>query len=151
MCVRTLIAAGVLVSWTPLMGAGSASAQDLDCADFPYQEDAQAKLLEDPRDPHRLDGDNNGIACEHLPRRADRDDDAARQRPAEDGLPTQERRPAQDGRSDRDNGPPPVGGVETGAGGAADPGTELLVPVGLAAAATVTAAAVLVVRRRTDR
>ncbi len=39
------------------------------CSDFRYQEDAQAVLALDPRDPHRLDGDKDGIACESLPRR----------------------------------------------------------------------------------
>lgn len=41
---------------------------DLDCTDFTTQEEAQALLNSDPRDPHRLDADNNGIACETLPR-----------------------------------------------------------------------------------
>jgi hypothetical protein len=39
------------------------------CSDFQYQEDAQAVLALDPRDPHRLDGDKDGIACESLPHR----------------------------------------------------------------------------------
>lgn len=37
------------------------------CSDFRYQEDAQAVLDLDPRDPNRLDGDNDDIACESLP------------------------------------------------------------------------------------
>jgi hypothetical protein len=42
---------------------------DLDCNDFQFQEDAQAELERDPSDPHGLDGnDNDGIACESLPR-----------------------------------------------------------------------------------
>ncbi len=44
--------------------------RDLDCADFAYQEEAQAVLDADPSDPHRLDGDHDGEACESLPRRA---------------------------------------------------------------------------------
>jgi hypothetical protein len=40
---------------------------DYNCSDFSYQEDAQLHLL--PRDPHRLDGDNDGIAYETLPHR----------------------------------------------------------------------------------
>src|SRR5215212_5202351 len=47
-----------------------ASAQnDLNCDDFPFQEDAQAVLDRDPSDPNGLDRDNDGIACEELPRR----------------------------------------------------------------------------------
>lgn len=39
------------------------------CRDFAYQEDAQAYLVKWPTDPSGLDGDNDGIACEDLPRR----------------------------------------------------------------------------------
>jgi len=38
---------------------------DLDCRDFTTQAEAQAYLL--PGDPHRLDGNNDGEACEALP------------------------------------------------------------------------------------
>ena len=43
---------------------------DCDCADFSTQQEAQACFIAaggPERDPHRLDGDNDGIACEHLP------------------------------------------------------------------------------------
>lgn len=65
--VGTLIAIAAIV---PL--ADIAHAQDLDCADFTYQEDAQAAYDRAPGDPHRLDedrGPDDGIACEVLPRR----------------------------------------------------------------------------------
>lgn len=42
-----------------------ASALDYDCSDFATQEEAQEYLL--PGDPYRLDGDNDGVACEDLP------------------------------------------------------------------------------------
>jgi hypothetical protein len=42
---------------------------DLDCVDFDHQEEAQAVLDADPSDPHLLDGDGDGIACEWLPSR----------------------------------------------------------------------------------
>jgi hypothetical protein len=38
--------------------------EDLDCADFATQQEAQAELERDPSDPHNLDADNDGIACE---------------------------------------------------------------------------------------
>lgn len=38
---------------------------DLDCAGFPSQEAAQAELDADPGDPHGLDRNANGLACEH--------------------------------------------------------------------------------------
>ncbi|MBK3623493.1 excalibur calcium-binding protein [Streptomyces asoensis] len=55
----------------PLIAA--AHAQDLNCRDFRYQEDAQAVFDQDRSDPNRLDEDqgrDDGIACEALPRRS---------------------------------------------------------------------------------
>jgi hypothetical protein len=47
--------------------AGRSDAQaDLDCADFDTQQEAQAELNRDPSDPHGLDADDDGIACEEL-------------------------------------------------------------------------------------
>lgn len=43
-------------------------AKDLDCKDFKTQREAQAVLNADRSDPHRLDRDRDGIACESLPR-----------------------------------------------------------------------------------
>ncbi len=41
---------------------------DLDCADFNDQAEAQAFFQDaGPGDPHRLDGDNDGVPCERLP------------------------------------------------------------------------------------
>lgn len=51
-------------------GAGMAFAAgpgDKDCGDFAYQEDAQSVLDQDPSDPHGLDRDHDGVACETLP------------------------------------------------------------------------------------
>lgn len=51
-------------------GAAVAAKSPLDiynCSDFRCQEDAQSVLDENPNDPNRLDGDNDGIACESLP------------------------------------------------------------------------------------
>lgn len=39
---------------------------DYDCSHFDTQEQAQAVLEQDPSDPHRLDGDDDGVACESL-------------------------------------------------------------------------------------
>jgi outer membrane biosynthesis protein TonB len=55
----------VALSWIALvLYAPAALAQDLDCADFATQEEAQQQLL--PGDPYRLDADSDGIACEEL-------------------------------------------------------------------------------------
>jgi hypothetical protein len=48
-----------------LPGPPDAKALDYDCADFSNQAEAQSYLL--PGDPYRLDGDNDGVACEDLP------------------------------------------------------------------------------------
>lgn len=55
------VGAFALLAYAP----AGASAADLDCADFATQEEAQEHLY--PGDPHRLDGDNDGVACEDLP------------------------------------------------------------------------------------
>jgi hypothetical protein len=55
-------------------GGGTPSASqtgDRDCSDFTFREDAQAVYDADKSDPNGLDGnDNDGLACEHLPRRS---------------------------------------------------------------------------------
>lgn len=58
---------------TPRRAGGAAA--DLDCEDFATQREAQAFFDSQPAlgggipaDPHRLDADNDGLACEHLPR-----------------------------------------------------------------------------------
>lgn len=40
---------------------------NLDCASFETHEEAQRVLEQDPSDPHYLDGDDDGVACEDLP------------------------------------------------------------------------------------
>jgi LPXTG-motif cell wall-anchored protein len=61
-------AAAVAVGLVAVAGlAGPAQAQDLDCADFATQEEAQAELERDGTDPHGLDRDGDGVACEALP------------------------------------------------------------------------------------
>jgi hypothetical protein len=50
-------------SVTPLPSRPS-SGGDKSCSDFSSQAAAQAELRRDPSDPHRLDTDKDGIACE---------------------------------------------------------------------------------------
>lgn len=40
---------------------------DCDCSNFVVQAEAQRVLDAFPGDPHRLDGDKDGVACESLP------------------------------------------------------------------------------------
>ncbi|MFF0110623.1 excalibur calcium-binding protein [Streptomyces hirsutus] len=66
-------ALGILVALAATLPmAHTAHAQDLDCADFTYQEEAQALFNLDRSDPNRLDedqGPDDNVACEALPRR----------------------------------------------------------------------------------
>lgn len=47
-------------------GGASNGPQDLDCANFASQQDAQTNLNANPGDPNRLDADNDGVACEEF-------------------------------------------------------------------------------------
>lgn len=65
------LAAALMVGFGLIASSSTAGAQQrTDCSDFTYQEDAQAVLERDRSDPHNLDGDNDGIACEDLARRS---------------------------------------------------------------------------------
>jgi micrococcal nuclease len=46
--------------------AGNSADSNLDCAGFETHEEAQRVLEQDPSDPHYLDGDGDGVACEEL-------------------------------------------------------------------------------------
>jgi hypothetical protein len=64
----TCLATGLLA--IALLLPGTASAADKDCANFASQRAAQIFFLKHggPRyDPHRLDGDDDGVACEDNP------------------------------------------------------------------------------------
>ncbi|WP_314614798.1 excalibur calcium-binding protein [Streptomyces stackebrandtii] len=80
MSSRSVVRAGIALAIASVTSvaalSGVAHAQDLDCRNFRYQEDAQAEFNRDTRDPHRLDedqGPDDGIACEALPRRTSTD------------------------------------------------------------------------------
>jgi len=62
----------VLTGWGPvhaeLPPCATTDDLDCDCEDFDCQEEAQALYdLVDPGDPHELDADGDGVACESLP------------------------------------------------------------------------------------
>ena len=61
--MRSIIAVAILV-----LGSTSAFGQrDMDCSDFNSWREAQDFYERSgPGDPHRLDADNDGIACESL-------------------------------------------------------------------------------------
>ena len=58
----------VIVAAALLLAPPPTPAADLDCSDFATQEAAQGFFEQaGPGDPHNLDGDGDGIACETLP------------------------------------------------------------------------------------
>jgi Excalibur calcium-binding domain len=72
MLAKVPLAIGVCAIAALLFAAlpSAASASDKDCADFHSQRAAQIFFLKHGgprRDPHRLDGDNDGVACEDNP------------------------------------------------------------------------------------
>ena len=119
---RMLLASAVLVVMAP-----AAMAQDeFDCDDFSTQEGAQDQLDATPGDPHDLDEDDDGIACEELPSAGDdgASDDGGAGEDADRGQV-----PAGGAGEDADRGQRgqlPAGGVATGGGGTAASGLPLL-------------------------
>ncbi len=69
-CLLTVVSFAL----TLLLGPAAGAQADLDCSDFDTQQEAQAELRRDPSDPHGLDADNDGIACEELPSGAQQDE-----------------------------------------------------------------------------
>lgn len=135
MRVRTTVASTVLAVAMTFPMAGIALAHDLDCADFATQPDAQAVYDKDRSDPHRLDRDKDGIACEARP----------------GGRPgTGEAVQNNGGKTNKspDRGSTPKGSVEAGAGGTASEGSELLLPASVLGGAALAAAGVVLIRRR---
>ena len=66
LCAAVLIS-GFVICATPVCAVSKAYALDYDCADFSTQQEAQAEFESHATDVYRLDGDNDGIACESLP------------------------------------------------------------------------------------
>ncbi len=65
--VVPVVGLGLLGSMT--MAQSAAAFRDRDCSDFRTQAQAQRffERHNPSRDPHRLDADHDGIACESLP------------------------------------------------------------------------------------
>ena len=124
MMLSRFVGATVLAASAMLSIIGVANAQDdRDCADFSNQAEAQRFFDSATVNFHRLDADNDGIACEHLP--------------APSHVPTSRRTQVPE---------PPVGAIDTGDGstvddsGADDSGTLPLL-LGLAGLGAVAATA----------
>lgn len=120
MRLRTTAAAAVLAAALSVPLAGVAFAQDdLNCADFATQEEAQAVFDADPSDPNQLDDDDDGIACEVLDSGVDNlnapEDDAATGTD-DDGTGDDDGSGEDDASGDDQVEERPEGGVDTGDG-----------------------------------
>lgn len=73
---RILMTAALTAAVLLAFGGAALAQEDLDCGDFATQGEAQAELDADPSDPHGLDADDDGVACEDLPPGDDTDDGA---------------------------------------------------------------------------
>jgi hypothetical protein len=62
--VTALVGSVIALAIVTFSGAVVAQETDIDCDDFFIPQMAQAELEKDPSDPHRLDPDENGIACD---------------------------------------------------------------------------------------
>lgn len=131
MLLSRLVGAAVLTASAMLPIVGVATAQDdRDCADFSNQAEAQRFFDSAATNYHRLDADNDGIACEQLP--------------APSHVPATRRTQAPE---------PPVGPIDTGDGStvkdptADDSGTVPLL-LGLAGLGAVSGTAVAARRAR---
>ncbi|MEU4251629.1 excalibur calcium-binding domain-containing protein [Amycolatopsis sp. NPDC026612] len=127
---------------TPLVG-------DKNCADFQYQEEAQAVLDATPGDPNDLDRDKNGIACETLPHRPHQQSTptTTSKKPVStthSAPKTATKKPATGSQVKVK----PVGGVATGGGEPAEDVPGFLVLSGTLLAAAVSGGMVLYLRRR---
>ncbi|MER5840203.1 MULTISPECIES: hypothetical protein [Streptomyces] len=141
-------ALGILVALAAALPvAHTAHAQDLDCTDFTYQEEAQALFNLDRSDPNRLDedqGPDDDIACEALPRRADTLTSST-SAPRPTATATASAAPTAPVPATT----APTRGVEGGLGGSAATGPSAWdTGVGLAFAAGALAAAGYLVKRR---
>lgn len=115
------------------VGGVPITGRDVDCADFQFQEEAQAVLEDDPADPHRLDQDADGRACESLPSRSIQADPPAPPPPAQ-GEATTPALPIPTPAPDPT--PPAAGGVQFVSVQGARPGGTAQVTVQTAPGAT---------------
>lgn len=125
-------------------------ANNLNCSDFKYQEDAQAIYDANPADPNHLDGDDkDGIVCESLPHRG-ASTTPTTSKPAPATTTAAAAVPAKKPSTGHQVKVKPVGGVATGGGEPdADPNPLLLV-LGALTGASASGGMVLYLRRRTS-
>ncbi len=140
--MRRSTAAGVLVTAVLTLGTtGTANAADVyNCPNFTYQEEAQAVYEQDRSDPNGLDDDDDGVACETLPRRGSAAAPTANTNTGSDTT---------SGSTSSQVSTRPVGAVAAGDGSASEDGSVL--PFVLGGAALAAAGGAAVAARRSAR
>jgi hypothetical protein len=142
MRIRSLAVAAVIAAATTLPMAGVAFAQDRNCSDFEFQEDAQAALRSG--DPDNLDDDDDGEACETLPRRGSSSGRGASNDDSNDNSNDDSNDNSDDNSNDEGQvRTKPKGSVDTGDGSSAPDTTApaVLALAGIAAIGVTAAAA----------
>jgi hypothetical protein len=142
MRIRALAVAAVIAAATTLPMAGVAFAQDRNCSDFEFQEDAQAALRSG--DPDNLDDDDDGEACETLPRRGSSSGRGASNDDSNDNSNDDSNDNSDDNSNDEGQvRTKPKGSVDTGDGSSAPDTTApaVLALAGIAAIGVTAAAA----------
>ena len=137
---RTATAACTLAMLTPLPLAWTAQAQDdLDCADFESQEEAQQAFLQQPDDLFDLDRDRDMTACEALP---------SEPGAPSDGDETDDGEDAGEDAGEDDGAEPPSGPIDAGRGGAAGDPSDIAPALGIAVGLGLAAGGTVLVQRR---
>jgi hypothetical protein len=142
MRILALAVAAVIAAATTLPMAGVAFAQDRNCSDFEFQEDAQAALRSG--DPDNLDDDDDGEACETLPRRGSSSGRGASNDDSNDNSNDDSNDNSNDNSNDEGQvRTKPKGSVDTGDGSSAPDTTApaVLALAGIAAIGVTAAAA----------
>lgn len=67
---HSIVVAGQSANGGSRRTTAAVTVNDVDCSNFRFREDAQAVYDANRTDPHRLDSDRNGKACETLARRS---------------------------------------------------------------------------------
>lgn len=160
MSIRTIAAATTLAIGSLAVSAGSVQAapqvEDHDCPDFRSEAAAQRYFDIDPSDPHRLDRDNDGKACEAGGGSQDSTESDTDARETDNDHDEQgEHSVSPQPQEDDDSGTEtqqPEGGVDAGGGGLADDDdASVALPASIAAGTALAAGGVFVLRRRAGR
>lgn len=143
--LTSAIVCGALFAASPMAIAQNTK----NCSDFTYQEEAQEVFDAVPGDPHRLDENNDGVACENLPHRpVAQPSPTPTATPADPAPSTTKPKPSTKKPSGSQVKVKPVGGVATGDGSSSSDDSGAYIALGGVVLVGAAAGTVLVARRR---